>query len=520
MAQRAQPIALKHRLIGHTVSLGILGLIVACAVSVALRADTGARINSADWAAIRFTIIQAALSAVLSVTLAIPASRALARRSFPMKSLAITLLGAPFLLPVLVAAMGLIAVFGRTGILSDLLALIGLPPIQIYGLHGVILAHVFFNLPLATRMILQGWLSIPSERFRLARALGFGPDDTFWHLERPMLMAVVPGALLVIFLICTTSFAVALILGGGPKATTIELAIYQAFRFDFDLAKAALLGGIQVAICVCAVALARAFPVPDGMGRGLDHAPKLIPPLSGFLRLQDGVAISAVLMFLLTPLALIVLGGLQGFATLPVEVWWAALRSVGVALGSVLITFMLAVPLAFAVSGRSRLAELAASVPVALSPLVLGLGLFIMIFPYVDPRTVALPVTALVNALMSLPFVVRILTQPVTSLRSDYGRLSASLGLTGWAWARWVALPRLRRPLGFGAGLAAALSMGDLGVVVLFANSEAATLPLMLYQLLAAYRVEDAGGAALLLLVLSLALFWCFDRGGRRHAAV
>ena len=43
----------------------------------------------------------------------------------------------------------------------------------------------------------------------------------------------------VIFVICLTSFAVALTLGGGPRATTIELAIYQAFRFEFDLARAA-----------------------------------------------------------------------------------------------------------------------------------------------------------------------------------------------------------------------------------------------------------------------------------------
>ena len=520
MAQRAQPIGTYRPYIGHTVSLGILGLIVACGIAVAVRADTGARISSADWAAVRFTVIQAALSAVISVGLAIPAARALARRSFPLKSVAITLLGAPFLLPVLVAAMGLIAVFGRSGILSDLLALVGLPPVQIYGFHGVVLAHVFFNLPLATRMILQGWLSIPSERFRLARALGFGPGDTVRHLERPMLLSVVPGALLVIFLICTTSFAVALVLGGGPKATTIELAIYQAFRFDFDLAKAALLGGIQVAICVVAVVVARGFPVPDGMGAGLDRTPELTPPASPLLRLQDAAVIGTVILFLLTPLAMIVLSGIKGFAIMPAEVWWAALRSVGVALGSVLVTFSLALPLAFALSSRSRLADLATSIPVALSPLVLGLGLFIMIFPYVDPRAVALPVTALVNALMSLPFVTRILAPSVTALRADYGRLSASLGISGWAWARWVALPRLRRPLGFGAGLAAALSMGDLGVVVLFANSENATLPLMLYQLLAAYRVEEAGGAALLLLILSLVLFWCFDRGGRGHAAV
>jgi thiamine transport system permease protein len=73
--------------------------------------------------------------------------------------------------------------------------------------------------------------------------------------------------------------------------------------------------------------------------------------------------------------------------------------------------------------------------------------------------------------------------------------------------------------LGFAGGLAAALSMGDLGVIVLFAGSEGATLPLQVYRLMAAYRMGDAAAAALLLLALSLLLFWAFDRGGRGDGA-
>ena len=52
---------------------------------------------------------------------------------------------------------------------------------------------------------------------------------------------------MLVFLLCMTSFAVALTLGGGPRATTLELAIYQAVRFDFDLGRAAWLALIQFA---------------------------------------------------------------------------------------------------------------------------------------------------------------------------------------------------------------------------------------------------------------------------------
>ena len=152
---------------------------------------------------------------------------------------------------------------------------------------------------------------------------------------------------------------------------------------------------------------------------------------------------------------------------------------------------------------------------VAASPLVMGTGLFIMVFPFVDPASIALPITALVNAVMSLPFVLRAVGPAVRACYSRFGPLSDSLGITGWARLRLVIVPRIRGPLGFSAGLAAALSMGDLGVVTLFARPDGATLPLQIYRLMGAYRMEQAMGAALVLLFLSLTLFYVFDRGGR-----
>ncbi len=129
-----------------------------------------------------------------------------------------------------------------------------------------------------------------------------------------------------------------------------------------------------------------------------------------------------------------------------------------------------------------------------------------------------MPLTALVNAAVSVPFTLRALVPALAAVERDYGRLADSLGLAAWARWRIVVLPRMRRPLGFAAGLAAALSMGDLGVIALFAEPGGATLPLQLYRLMAAYRMDEAGAAALLLLVLSLLLFWIFDRGGRLDA--
>ena len=522
MARGAQPVSGSVRA-GTAVAVVILGLTLGTLAAVFARSEGISALGPADWAAVRFTVLQAALSALLSCLLAVPVARALARRRFPGRGVLVTLLGAPFILPVIVAVLGLLAVFGRSGLVSDALGAFGMGPLNIYGLTGVVLAHVFFNLPLATRLILQGWLSIPAERFRLAASLDFHTGEVARVLERPMLREVLPGALVVIFVICTTSFAVALTLGGGPKATTVELAIYQAFRFEFDLGRAALLATLQFAISALAAVAVLWVAVPGMTGGGLDRVVQRWDARGRLHRAMDAGWLLAVALFLLLPLAMVVLRGLAGLADLPAPVLWAAGRSVLVALGSALLMLALALPLSLAVVrlGRglpARLLEGVGTLAIAASPLVIGTGLFLLLFPVADPAALALPVTALVNAVMSLPFALRALIPALRGIEAGYGRLCAALDMSGWQRLRLVVLPRLRGPLGFATGLSAALSMGDLGVIALFADPGEATLPLEMYRLMSAYRMEQAAGAALLLLLLSLGVFYLFDRGGRVNA--
>lgn len=493
--------------------LVLLALNLGALVAVAVTAEGLGGFRAADWAALRFTLWQAFLSAAISALLAVPVARALARRRFPGRGALILVMGAPFILPSLIAVAGMLAVFGRQGLANQALALMGFAPLSPYGLRGVVLAHVFFNLPLAVRLILQGWARIPAEHLRLAEALGLNGWARFRHIEGPMLGRVLPGVLAVIFLICLTSFAVALILGGGPRATTLELAIYQALRFDFDLGRAAGLALVQAGLGFAALALLAGVWKPDLMQGGLDRAPPTGP--GGLARGLDGLATLLAAAFLLMPLAVVVARGLPHVAGLPAQVWAAAGRTLLVAAASVAVlaamTFAL-VLLAGLARRLGRLAEAVGLSALTASPMVIGTGLFILIFPLADPARLALPVTALVNAAMALPFAVRAVLPALMRAEAEHGRLSAALGLPFGAHLRFVLWPRLRRPAGFALGLGAALSVGDLGVIVLFAQPGGETLPLALQRLMGAYRNSDAAGAALLLLALSLAAFAVTER--------
>ncbi len=504
---------------GPLAALVVAGLVLGPLAALALAAQGRWALAPGDLAAIRFTLLQAAVSAALSCALAVPLARALARRRFRGRRLLVTLLGAPFLLPALVAVAGLLAVFGRSGLFSRLLAVAGLPFPGIYGQGGVILAHVFLNLPLVTRLLLQGWAEIPAERFRLAASLGLPAGTVNRLLETPMLRERLPGAFAAVFLICLTSFAVALTLGGGPRATTVELAIFQAIRFEGDLGRAALLGLVQVALTLPAALLARAVAAAAGFGAGLDRPlpprPEAARPL---LRLQDGLAIGSGAAFLVVPVAAVAVAGTPALAALPASVWAAALRSAGVAALAGMVALALALAWA-AASGRGGLLRMTGYLPLAASPLVMGTGLFLIVLPLADPARLALPAAALVAAVLALPFGLRAVLPARDRAEADFGRLADSLGLAGGTRFRLVILPRIRRGLGLTAGLAAAFAAGDLGVVALFSDPGRPTLALELQRLMGAYRIEAAAGAALVLLALALGAFALFDRWGRRADA-
>jgi len=190
----------------------------------------------------KFSFYQSLLSTLLSVGFALPVAHALSRRSFIGKSLLLKLFATTLVLPVLVGVFGLLAIYGNSGLLAQGFKLLDNQlPFSIYGLNGILLAHVFFNLPYATRLLLQSLDTIPAEQHKLCAHLGMGHWDKFRWVEWPRLRQQLPHVCGLVFMLCFTSFATVMALGGGPKSTTIELAIYQAIKFDFDLQAGALL---------------------------------------------------------------------------------------------------------------------------------------------------------------------------------------------------------------------------------------------------------------------------------------
>ena len=179
---------------GISAAVLIAALILSALGAVTWRAEGGLTLNPSDWAAVRFTIWQAMWSAFFSCLLAVPVARAMARRRFWGRSFLITLLGAPFLLPVIVAVLGLLAIFGRSGLLNDALTLIGFETrIDLRLARRCSGPCLFQSPPWRPACCLQGWQSVPAEQFRLSAQLGTPPAMVFQLIEKPLLLRSLPG---------------------------------------------------------------------------------------------------------------------------------------------------------------------------------------------------------------------------------------------------------------------------------------------------------------------------------------
>jgi thiamine transport system permease protein len=335
-------------------------------------------------------------------------------------------------------------------------------------------------------------------------------------------------------MLCATSFTIVLVLGGGPAATTLEVAIYQSLRFDFDPSRAIALSVLQIALTAMVLAaLAMVRRPEEGMVTLGGASPRFDGKTSG-KRIWDIALIVIAVVFLLLPLIAIISAGLKadlvGLVTSSAFARAAATSlTIALASGSLALTLSMAI-----IGGRiavdetpgsragaaayGRVLGATSSLVLLVPPIVLGTGWFLLLRPWGDASRFAPILVVAINALMALPFAVRILEPAIQNHRARTARLTASLGISG-PWKLWhIDWPVLLKPAALALSFAMALSLGDLGAVALFGSSDFVTLPWLLYSRLSSYRTADADGLALILgaICLILAVFGTSGHDGDR----
>lgn len=493
-----------------------------------------------------FTLKQAALSTVFSVLFGLPGAYFIGRHHFPGRRLLKSISTVPFVLPPILAVLGFILVFGNSGLINNLKDTIGGENTQpwkiLYSLQAIVMAHVFYNFPLTLRIVGDSWASLPQSSYNAARSLGAGPFRAFVSVDLPRLAPGILTSAVLTFLYCFLSFAIILVLGGGPELSTLEVEVFRLIKYQLDFSKGSALAIIESLI---ALALLAAYALTDS---GLRK--NVIDDSSGYIRripikisrwklLPAFIYLIPALFLILAPLGSVIV---QSFITRPTRTaalefslsHWIRLLGGGnvglsVPMGAVLRTLSLGIIVSIMTtatasfigwytthrSGKTiRVLETMLVLPLGVSSVILGLGYLILTDRIPTNDFIRLTTLVCAHTVIALPFAYRIISGRLNEISprvSQAARISGAGPITALIT---IELPLARKALVTAAIFALAISSGELNATIILAPGEFTTMPLAIYRMIGAYDIFGACALGTVLIGISVISFLTLDRFG------
>ena len=494
------------------------------AISDTLREDT-------TWRVVWFTVWQAVISTAATIVLGMFPAWAVARYAFPGRRLLSGALTAVFVLPTVVVGAAFVAL---------------LPDSLERSVWAIIGAHVVFNLAVVVRTVGASWSQLPHDLEHAAATLGAGPWRAFRSVTLPLIRPAVVAAAAIVFLFTFTSFGVIRVLGGVGRAT-IEVEVWRRATQLGDIGRAATLTVLQLSILAVTIGWATRSQRRHAHAVERSGIPELRRP-RGRQRWLVAATVAGTALVIVAPLVALVERSFRigdGYSTAAwrsldgteirpglqtgIDPIGALTRSLTTAAWATLFALAIGAAAVVAIDalGRSgRLLDTGLMLPLGTSAVTIGFGMLITFdTPPVDWRAEwwLVPVG---HALVAAPFVVRGALGVLRSVSPELRNAAATLGASPMrAWAA-TTLPFLRQPLLVGAGLAAAISLGEFGATSFLSRSGQETLPLAIERLLGrtggvfqaqAFALSTILAAATILVVLLVDLVGGSGSGARRR---
>ena len=239
----------------------VVGTVAAVAAAVAfaflllpvaaifLRVPPGTLLHQLSSGVVTDALIVSAKTSLIAQALVLgfgtPLAYLLASRRFRGRAFAITLVELPLVLPPAVAGLGLLAAFGRVGLLGT-----SIPFTQ----TAVVLAVAFVSSPLYIRQGIAAFEAVDPDVVAASRTLGAGAPKTFFRVVLPLARGGLAAGEALAFARGLGEFGATIMFAGSLRGVTqtLPLAIYEQFAIDFDtaLAMGALLVVISAALLV------------------------------------------------------------------------------------------------------------------------------------------------------------------------------------------------------------------------------------------------------------------------------
>jgi iron(III) transport system permease protein len=199
------------------------------------------------------TLILGVLSASLATALGLALALIVARTAFPYKGALRAISILPIITPPFVVGVAIIVLFGRTGLVTGIVAdLFGIPPTRwIYGLPGILIAQVLAFAPITFLVLLGTLEAINPTLEEASRTLGARPMRTFRTVTLPLLRPGLAAAFLLAFIESLADFGNPIVLGGGYEVLSTKI-FFAVVGARYDLGNAATLAMILLSLTLVA----------------------------------------------------------------------------------------------------------------------------------------------------------------------------------------------------------------------------------------------------------------------------
>jgi thiamine transport system permease protein len=441
-----------------------------------------------------FSLWQAIVSTIATLAIGLPATWALSRFTFPGSRLARGILTAPFVLPAVVVAAGVLAISDSRGVAP------------------IIWAHVVFNVSVVLRIVGPRWSMADHRLEHAAATLGARPSRTFSLVVWPQISDSIISAATLVFVYCFTSFGVIAILGGVSRRTLESEIFTQAVRLG-NTSTALALAVLQAIVIGLVFFIARR----DAQSPLISLRVSSPQPLrtKPHHRTTPLIITATATIIVASPLLATIYRSIVVNDQLSLSAWrtifTGTLPALSVSPQSVITTSLLfaitaaciCVPLALLAATASAPRALF-SLPLVVSAATLGIGLIITFntSPYAwRSERWFIPV---IHAVIALPLAIRALEPACRAIPTSLRNASATLGAPPFiSWVR-IDLPMLKPALLRATGLSMAVSLGEFGATSFLSRSGSTTLPIAIAQLLGrpGAATQQAGFALAALMVL------------------
>ncbi len=235
-ASRAEPAFARRALIGA--ALLVLGIFVALPLAVvvteALRNGVGAYVAAIrdpdTLAAVRLTLLTAALTVPLNLVFGIAAAWAIAKFDFPGKRLLVSFIDVPFTVSPVIAGMMFLLLFGAQGWIGPWLAGHGVK--IVFAVPGIVIATLFVTVPFVARELIPLMEEQGTEEEEAALVLG----ASGWQIFRRVTLPNIKWGLLYGVILCNAramgEFGAVSVVSGHIRGVTNTLPLHIETLYD------------------------------------------------------------------------------------------------------------------------------------------------------------------------------------------------------------------------------------------------------------------------------------------------